>query len=704
MDTAVLLVDPGVAPEAGERLRAAGATVFETTTAGAALARLDRDVDCVVVVHRPPALDGIALTERIRTARPGVGVVLCPTDGDEALAAEAVAADVDRYLPSGDPERLIEAVEEVTDGPTEVDPAPVDVAHEGVLEEIRADPGTVGLATGGGEVIRSRGRAEAPEGVEVRDEVPFELKERAMDEAPVGITISDPDLPDNPLIYVNDSFTRMTGYTAEEVLGTNCRFLQGEGTDPGSVDRIRDALEAEEPVSVELLNYRKDGQRFWNQLEIAPLTDADGEVTNYVGFQMDITQRKRAEMAVERYAEQLDRERAALDRVLDRVNGLVEETAESLVQASTREGLAREVCEVIAGTDPYAGAWIGDLDLGSETVTVTAADGFDADPTDTRVDLDGPDGELLGAAIESGGLRSDGPVSELSSLHRGMADGNCAVAAVPLAYRDTRYGVLVVYAPEDAMDERERSVLESIGRMVATGINAVETKEVLTGDDVVVLEFGVRDADLFFVGVSAELGCSLSHSGSIRRDDGSMLVFITVEGATGEAVAAAARERDDVEDATVVTEGEEAALVEVVTQESVLTELADYGARIQDLSGDGGEGRIRLEVPHESTARSVTTLLTENYDGAELLFYRELERPPTTKGEFLTDLRERLTERQLTALQKAYVSGYYDWPRHTDGDALAESMGITRSTFHQHLRAAQRKLVSELFAGYDQTS
>ncbi|MFB6124226.1 MAG: PAS domain-containing protein, partial [Haloferacaceae archaeon] len=90
-----------------------------------------------------------------------------------------------------------------------------------------------------------------------------------------------------------------------EVLGRNCRFLQGENTDPDKVARIREAIDAEEPVSVDLRNYRKDGTEFWNHLEIAPVRDDTGEVVNWIGFQQDVTERKQRQ-------EQL----GVLDRVL----------------------------------------------------------------------------------------------------------------------------------------------------------------------------------------------------------------------------------------------------------------------------------------------------------------------------------------------------------------------------------------------------
>jgi PAS domain S-box-containing protein len=134
----------------------------------------------------------------------------------------------------------------------------------------------------------------------------LELKERAMDEAPIGITIADATEPDNPLIYVNDEFERLTGYPKGEALGRNCRFLQSDGTDPEPVATMREQIDAEEPVTVELRNYRKDGTEFWNRVTIAPVENEDGEVTHYVGFQEDVTDRKEDERMLRRFSEAVE--------------------------------------------------------------------------------------------------------------------------------------------------------------------------------------------------------------------------------------------------------------------------------------------------------------------------------------------------------------------------------------------------------------
>ncbi|WP_340098700.1 PAS domain-containing protein [Salinibaculum salinum] len=117
------------------------------------------------------------------------------------------------------------------------------------------------------------------------------LKERTIDKAPVGFSIADSEQDDEPLVYVNDQFLEMSGYTGKEVLGRNCRFLQGDETDEETVTQVRDAIDTEQPISVDIVNYRKSGQKFWNNVVIAPVRK-DGEVTHYVGFQADVTDRK----------------------------------------------------------------------------------------------------------------------------------------------------------------------------------------------------------------------------------------------------------------------------------------------------------------------------------------------------------------------------------------------------------------------------
>lgn len=120
------------------------------------------------------------------------------------------------------------------------------------------------------------------------------LLERAIYNTVTGIVISDCSLPDMPLIYVNPEFERMTGYTLEDVNGKNCRFLQGPETDQSQVDKIRTAIQQGENCTVTLLNYKKDGEPFWNELTISPVKNEHNELTHFIGIQVDASTRVKA--------------------------------------------------------------------------------------------------------------------------------------------------------------------------------------------------------------------------------------------------------------------------------------------------------------------------------------------------------------------------------------------------------------------------
>jgi phosphoserine phosphatase RsbU/P len=141
------------------------------------------------------------------------------------------------------------------------------------------------------------------------------LKDRALDVTAEGVTIADARLPDRPLIYANEGFERLTGYRVSEVLGRNCRFLQGPDSDPAVVAEIGAAVAECRECVVEILNYRKDGTRFWNRLSIAPVRDELGEVTHYIGIQSDVTARREAEDRLRRVKEALEQDLRLAARV-----------------------------------------------------------------------------------------------------------------------------------------------------------------------------------------------------------------------------------------------------------------------------------------------------------------------------------------------------------------------------------------------------
>ena len=149
-----------------------------------------------------------------------------------------------------------------------------------------------------------------------RAQAQLELKDRALAASAEGITIADASLPDNPLIYANAGFERLTGYCVAEVLGRNCRFLQGPGTDPATLESLRAAIREKRAVTVQLLNYRKDGTVFWNRLSITPVEDASGAVTHFIGVQSDVTAEKQAKDALQNANERLEAASRAMKRDL----------------------------------------------------------------------------------------------------------------------------------------------------------------------------------------------------------------------------------------------------------------------------------------------------------------------------------------------------------------------------------------------------
>lgn len=121
------------------------------------------------------------------------------------------------------------------------------------------------------------------------------LRDRAFAESRNGIIISDYRQPDMPIIDCNAAFERMSGYSQSETLGRNCRFLQGKDTDQAARRKLHAAVQDRRECNVVILNYRKDGTPFWNELSISPVRDADGLLTHYIGIQSDVTERKTLE-------------------------------------------------------------------------------------------------------------------------------------------------------------------------------------------------------------------------------------------------------------------------------------------------------------------------------------------------------------------------------------------------------------------------
>ena len=166
----------------------------------------------------------------------------------------------------------------------------------------------------------------------------------AVEASPIGLSISDPKQPDLPITYVNPGFTQITGYSEREVLGRNCRFLQGPDTAPDKIESIREAIRQQQELSLELLNYRKDGTPFWNLLRISPIFNESHALIAYVGVQQDVTEQKRLDRMKDEFVSTVSHElrtpltsvSGSLGLILGGAAGEVSPKAEKLLEIAQK--------------------------------------------------------------------------------------------------------------------------------------------------------------------------------------------------------------------------------------------------------------------------------------------------------------------------------------------------------------------------------
>jgi predicted DNA binding protein len=330
-------------------------------------------------------------------------------------------------------------------------------------------------------------------------------------------------------------------------------------------------------------------------------------------------------------------------------------------------------------------------------VTVTQRAGeaaVDADVApETTVDLDA-DGAGVGALREAMTEQETRVVSETAGLPAGATEGTCLL--VPLTYRGTTYGVLAVLDEAGFVDGREQVVFESLGRSVGTSINDVLTKRTITADTVLKIGAELTDDDIPLVDLASTLDTRFEHEATILEDDDVLSIVSTTYDDVAELVAAA-EDRSDVLDAEPLVETDDESVVQFrIADSPVVDALSEVGSDITSMSADSTTLTIDIRVGTEAAASRVLDELRAAYEQAELVAYHE-ETPDRTPHAFRQELRNDLTERQYVALKKAYISGYFEWPRRVEGQQLADSMGIVASTYHQHLQAAKRKLVEAFF-------
>lgn len=207
-------------------------------------------------------------------------------------------------------------------------------------EELLKKENLAEAAAGGGGGLIAGSSSDANK---VLDDPDFSFI-KALQTAQQNFVVTDPSLPDNPIVYATQGFLNLTGYSLDQVLGRNCRFLQGPETDPKAVEKIRRAIEDGSDMSVCLLNYRVDGTTFWNQFFIAALRDAAGNITNYVGVQCKVSDQYAANVC--------KRQEEADQAMVQQESGAPPAAAPAQAAAPPADGVAAPAAEPAAAPAP----------------------------------------------------------------------------------------------------------------------------------------------------------------------------------------------------------------------------------------------------------------------------------------------------------------------------------------------------------------
>lgn len=390
---------------------------------------------------------------------------------------------------------------------------------------------------------------------------------------------------------------------------------------------------------------------------------------------------------------------------LDRLNTLIRRIDGALVAADTREEIAEAVCERLAESNLYEFAWVGDHDPVTNTVEPRAWGGVDGGylaDLSVPIDDDSVEPNPVGQAVRTGepqvitDVATDCRVADwrAATLERDAQSLVC----IPLVYDDATYGVLAVYADRPGAAGRDHEVLSELGATVVHTIDARETRTALQTDSAVELTLRAPNPEAPLCRLARKAGCTVDYQGFVRRSDGDADVFfMTREDATA-TLSAAAEDSVVFRDLTCLAERSEGALFGArVTDPTLAARVADNNGVVRSMTVDADGATVVLDLPRAAVVREFLDRLREWAPGLELRGRRPHERPLRTRQTFAATLEDRLTDRQREVLQTAYLSGYFETPRASTGQEVADLVGVSPPTFSEHLRAGERAVCATLF-------
>jgi len=373
----------------------------------------------------------------------------------------------------------------------------------------------------------------------------------------------------------------------------------------------------------------------------------------------------------------------------------------SLVGANTQAEIENAVCEQLADAEDIAFAWIGAVDAdGDALVPGTWAGSGETYLDAVSLSLTS---EVAEPAVRT--ARSGDPtvvsnvladVSNETWRKRALDGSFRSVLAVPIAFEEYNHGVLAVYADEpDAFGDLELTVFAELGQTIANAINAVKTREALHADTLLELSLRVEAPETFLAQVARRADTDVEYVGIGGQSGDETSVFFATDGEAD--VEAALEALVSVSEYRLLSEAEGRRVFEAAVAGPVLpAKLIRHGAQPSAIRATPTDVALTVSVSTSTDVREFVEMLGESYPTVELESRRTVTRATRTRQEMVSDLLEGLTDRQLEVLRTAYYAGYFDWPRGSSGEDIAEMLGVTQPTVSRHLRLGQRELLAQL--------
>ncbi|QSW98124.1 bacterio-opsin activator domain-containing protein [Haloterrigena alkaliphila] len=498
----------------------------------------------------------------------------------------------------------------------------------------------------------------------------------------------------------NRSAAAMFGYRAGEIVGTHVStFYPDAAVDDGVPERTLSAALEESGYEHEGWRVHKDGSQFRATEVVSPLRDDQGRHRGFAVFVRDVSPAHEELEDLRARTHDLER-RDAVARTHRAVT-------RALLESTDHEEVETKTCAALTAGGAYEYAWIDRATHANQRRDWRAASGIDPDAVE-RLVPDGwrEDGGETDASADETPIvvETDVPLAVdgdgVDSGGGGNADDAAgALARVPLAYGDTVYGALAVATDASAaFDDEERRWLETIGRQVGYAIAAIRRRNLLLSDRIVELDVECRDTDSFFVDASRRLGCRFELDSLVPLSESTKLYYLRLEDASPADVFDLAADEAGIEDYRLVETDAEGWRVEFVVDGACpIVTLTEYGTTVLEAHFEGGTAAITAECAADADIRTIVDGLRAVFPDSELIGKRETERTVRTAREFREGLEDRLTDRQEASLRAAYFGGYYDWPRESTAEEIADAMGISSPTLHNHLRKGQHELLRTFF-------